>query len=162
MTITRTAILTVITAVLTALTCGARKQSTSHGHIKAAATTAESRHSEAAYETVDSIAGLSLYGYDKPLNASAESFYAVNGSGSDIVMLTVEFTYFDMKGRQLHKAEHTLRCDIPAGETRKLSVPTWDRQHSLYYYKSTVPRRSATPYSVTHVIKAAGIMPADN
>jgi len=138
----------------------ARKQSTSQGrlHPRPTATTRQAD----AYETVDSLPGLSLYGYDKPLSASSESFYAVNRSDADVGLITVEFSYFDMSGRLLHKAEHTIRCLLPASETRKLSVPTWDRQHSLYYHKSTVPRRSATPYTVAYTIKAVGILPDED
>ena len=43
----------------------------------------------------------------------------------------------------------TVHQDIPAGETRKIDFPTWDRQMTFYYCGSPRPRVSAIPYNVT-------------
>lgn len=92
---------------------------------------------------------LRFSGYDKPNAASRETFLVTNLDSLEINGLAVEFVYFDMEGRQLHRASHRLITDIPAGETRMLSVPSWDRNHAFHYFRSPAPkRRSSTPYRV--------------
>ena len=51
----------------------------------------------------------------------------------------------------LHRRQISVPCDIPAGETRNLSIQSWDKQQSFYFVRSTVPSRTdqATPYDVT-------------
>ena len=95
---------------------------------------------------------LKITGYDKPLNSNKETFFVSNNGTSTITAMNITFNYFDSKNRQLHSASHTIECSIPPGETRQLSVSSWDKQKSFFYYRSAKPRRKATPYSVTHTI----------
>lgn len=136
-----------------------RKQSTMSRGLKPATTVAATPENGAWTDTVEDVRlkALGLSGYDKPINATRETFFVSNRTDSTIVSLTITLTYTDMSGRLLHKATHTVSCDIPAGETRSAWVPAWDRQHSFYYHKSTVPRRSSTPYDVTYIIDRATI-----
>ena len=92
-----------------------------------------------------------INGYDKPLRSRREVFFATNNSGRDIDALAFTINYFDSKNRQLHKAHHNLNVDIPAGETRQVSVRSWDSQCNFYYIHSAVPQRveKATAYRVT-------------
>lgn len=100
------------------------------------------------YDTVRE-ASLRFSGYEKPNSALRETFLVTNLDSLDINGLAVEFEYFDMAGRQLHRASHRLIADVPAGETRMLSVPTWDRNHTFHYFRSPAPlRRQSTPYKV--------------
>lgn len=93
-----------------------------------------------------------ISGYDKPLSSHHETFFATNKSKATIKSIGITFNYFDRKNRQLHSAKVTIDCSIPPGETRLLSIKSWDKQNSFYYYRSAKPRRQATPYSVTHSI----------
>lgn len=95
---------------------------------------------------------LKITGYDKPLNSNKETFFASNNGTSTITAMNITFNYFDSQNRQLHSASHAIECSIPPGETRQLSVSSWDKQKSFFYYRSAKPRRKATPYSVTHTI----------
>ena len=95
---------------------------------------------------------IEIAGYDKPLNSNKETFFATNRGKATIVSIGITFNYFDTQKRQLHKASKTINCSIPSGETRLLSIPSWDKQNSFYYHRSVQPRRQATPYSVTHSI----------
>jgi hypothetical protein len=128
-----------------------RKQSTSHGRLHVAQTAAEASGNTATADTI-SVSSISISGYDKPVNASKETFLVVNHTDRTITELTVTFTYSDMQGRQLHKATHTVSCDIAPRETKMTAVPSWDRQRSFYYFKSASPRKQATPYNVSHRI----------
>lgn len=102
-----------------------------------------------------------LSGYDKTLRAYKESFFVTNSlpDSSTIIALDLTLDYTDLSGRQLHSADHTVRCHIPPGQTRQLSIPSWDKQRAFYYYRSTTPPRAqATPYKVTSTILSATIL----
>ncbi len=93
---------------------------------------------------------LRVTGYDKPLRSRRETFFVTNHAESEAVKLALTIEYLDAAGRQLHKRSAAVDCEIPAGETRNLSLPSWDKQQSFYYVHSTVPTRTeqATPYDV--------------
>ena len=93
-----------------------------------------------------------ISGYDKPLTSHYETFFATNKGNTTITAINVTFNYFDKQNRQLHSATRNISCMIPPGETRQLSISSWDKQKSFYYHRSAQPRRQATPYSVTHSI----------
>ena len=95
---------------------------------------------------------IEISGYDKPLNSNKETFFVSNRGEATIVSIGITLNYFDSQERQLHKTTKTIHCSIPPGETRLLSIPSWDKQNSFYYHRSAQPRRQATPYSVTHSI----------
>jgi hypothetical protein len=92
-----------------------------------------------------------ISGYDKPLRSRRETFFASNlDGGGRISRVAVTITYLDASGRMLHSRNVSVPCDIPEGETRNLSIPSWDSQQSFYFVRSTVPSRAqqATPYDV--------------
>lgn len=97
---------------------------------------------------------LVISGYDKPLSSSFETFFVTNNTHATITAINITFDYNDNKKRQLHAVTKNISCTIPAGETRQLSIRSWDKQNSFYYYRSVKPRRQATPYSVTHRINS--------
>lgn len=91
-------------------------------------------------------------GYDKPNGATREMFFLSNlmPDSLDVDGVNVTFDYYDMKGRQLHSATHTLRVNLPAGQTRNVGVRSWDRNNAFHYFRSQAPqRRASTPYRVT-------------
>ena len=90
-----------------------------------------------------------FYGFDKTVTSSIESFFISNGLQDTLTGLEVEITYSDMKGRQLHKRSVHVDCDIPAGETKRIDIKSWDTQKSFYFHKSIKPKRQATPFDVT-------------
>lgn len=87
-------------------------------------------------------------GYDKQASASTEDFLLVNNTGATITGISIRIDYADMSDRMLHSRTVTTQCHVPPGETRKIEIKTWDRQHSYYYYLGNEPRRVATPYKV--------------
>ncbi len=153
-------LLTIIILCLTTVPVMARKQSTMSRGLRPTPTTVAAQTnqtSETDTIAADRLHAIVLSGYDKPINATRETFFVTNSTDSTLVALTVTLTYHDMTGRLLHKATHTINCHIPAGETRAVPVPTWDRQHSFYYHKAAAPRRRSTPYSVSHTIDRATV-----
>lgn len=91
---------------------------------------------------------LRFSGYDKPLTASKETFLITNSSKTDIKKVGIRITYLDLKNRMLHSREATVSAEVPANETRIVSIPSWDTQHSYFYYLGQEPKRVATPYKV--------------
>ena len=87
-----------------------------------------------------------FYGYDKTVTSNIESFFISNGLDMDINGMDLIITYTDMKGRQLHKRTVHLDCKLPAGETQRQDIKSWDTQKSFYYHKSVKPKRQATPF----------------
>lgn len=90
-------------------------------------------------------------GYDKTLRSRSESVLALNSSADTIVSLTIEITYKDMQGRQIHRRRVTSRQVIPPSERRMLTFASWDKQNSYYYFRSEPGRvryQSVTPYQV--------------
>lgn len=99
---------------------------------------------------------VSFSGYDKSLSANKETFLVKNDSPAELSGLRLTIGYFDLSGRQLHQREVVIERDVPSGSTRMVDIPSFDTQKSYYYYKSKVPRKSATPYKVT--IRVDGVL----
>ena len=73
-----------------------------------------------------------------------------------ITDLSVALTYKDMSGRILDRRLVNVAVEIPAGETRRIDINSWDRQKAFYYHLSAVPRSSqATPYRINVRLLAA-------
>lgn len=106
--------------------------------------------------TYDTIVGprahlLDLNGYDKPLRSRRETFFATNNSSAPVTSIAFTINYYDQSRRMLHSASQRVSVDIPVGETRQVSLRSWDEQQAFYYIHSAVPTRAgqATPYDVT-------------
>lgn len=98
---------------------------------------------------------IEVFGYDKPATSDKESFFVKNGTDRTLTGFTLKVEYRGKDGKQLHSRTIETECDIPAGETRRIDIKSWDVQKSYYYEKSRVSRRPAIPYSV--IITPAGI-----
>jgi hypothetical protein len=95
-----------------------------------------------------SLSDITFSGFDKPATSLKESFFVVNNTDCTLAGMKLEIEYLTTDGRQLHKRELDLKCDIPSGETRKIDVKSWDTQKSFRYYKSAESRKSAMPFKV--------------
>jgi len=106
---------------------------------------------EVLYDTIRPTEGaIRCSGYDKPNRSTRETFFLTNTSPDTICGINLTFSYFDLKGRQLHSATHTVWILLPAGETRAVAVPSWDRNNAFHYELSPAPkRRASTPYRVS-------------
>lgn len=88
-------------------------------------------------------------GYDKPLRSRHETMLVTNCGDQDVDSLYLTIDYIDLQGRQLHRRGLWVAVDLPTGETRQITFPSWDVQCSYVYRYSPVPRRLHTPYDVT-------------
>lgn len=87
-------------------------------------------------------------GYDKPTSSETESFFVTNKTDCTLASVNLTIEYLTCDSIPMHKRPLFLHCDIPAGETRKIDVKSWDRQKSFHYEKSRESRRGSTPYIV--------------
>lgn len=99
-------------------------------------------------------------GYDKRGNADKETFFIENGSATDIKSMEVEITYLTAAGKQIHKRHIEILEPVPAGETRKVDIKSWDLQHSYHYVNSLPSAKGSTPYTVA--IHLLAFTPSDN
>lgn len=92
-----------------------------------------------------------LNGFDKPLRSKRETFFVTNNSARRVKAISVSLKYFDTDRNMLHARNEYIAIDIPTGETRQASLPSWDKQQSFYFRHSAVPARAtvATPFDVT-------------
>ncbi len=142
----------VVLLSLGSLSASAKRQRTMQQRLTpadTAATVGEKESSAIDTVTADPGSYVRLSGYDKPLTASKETMHVTNLATKPIAGLTLSISYLDMQDRQLHRVTRSVKCDIPAGETRIIEFPSWDRQKSFYYRHSAKPRRQATPYDIT-------------
>lgn len=160
-------ILTVIAIMAVALTyAGARRTRTGPARTPIVAPVSSQQRDVSEADTIvapaDSLIRLS--GYDKTLRANRESFFVTNElpDSVTVIELCLTFDYMDLSGRQLHRLTRTVKCDVPSGQTRNLSVPSWDKQHTFYYYMSPAPRRvQATPYMVRSTVERVVVIESE-
>lgn len=88
-------------------------------------------------------------GYEKTLRSNRETFFVTSLVDREIAAVGFRISYFDSSGRLLHKVSHRKYVAIPPGETRRIDIPSWDKQFTFYYAGSPVPRVSAIPYNIT-------------
>ena len=162
------AILLFIVAILVALSVSARKQRTGPSRLTPVSEPVEEQvltdTSLVIFDTIiaPSKSHLRFSGYDKPNRATRETFFVTNNlpDSATVTEIEVEFTYMDMQNRMLHRQSHTIGCEIPPGQTRKLSVRSWDTNNAFHYYRSEPPkRRQSTRYKVSSRVISALIIP---
>ncbi|MDE6854336.1 MAG: hypothetical protein K2J38_04690 [Muribaculaceae bacterium] len=122
----------------------------------AADSAAEATSGTAAYDTIAApeLHTVDINGYDKPLRSRYETFFVSNNTANPVAALSLTISYYNTSGELLHRAPHRVSVDIPAGETRQVSLRSWDKQFAFYYKRSTVPARAgtATPYEIAMTV----------
>lgn len=96
-------------------------------------------------------------GYDKPLRSRHETMLVTNHSERDVDSLYITIDYNDLQGRQLHRRGLWVAGDVPSGETRQVTFPSWDVQCSYVYRYSPTPRRLHTPYDVAVSVDSVSV-----
>lgn len=95
-----------------------------------------------------------ISGYDKPLRSTGESFFVTNNLTRDITGIEVTITYLDMHHRRLHERTVMIDIDIPAGDTRRVDISSWDKRQVFFYHLGPKPRSGvASPFDVTVIPK---------
>lgn len=136
---------------LAASSVEARKVTT---RLKAPTTTKEQRRESRKVTTrdteeFDSVRNnLTFMGYDKKTSAAKETFFVDNSSDTSLSALELEISYYNSTGKLIHKRKVEIKENLPAKETRKVDIPSWDTQKSYHYEKSVPSTKGSTPYTV--------------
>ena len=91
---------------------------------------------------------VTLKGYSKKASDSRESFFVTNNTNHRISHIRLLMRYSQMNGEMLHERTATVEVDLKPGETRLVSIKTFDVQRLFYYYAGPKPRKNATPFKV--------------
>lgn len=120
------------------------------GHLKPRAETAVAESVAATPMQPADSGAVSCSGFEKTLRSGIESFFVTNHTDSTLTRMHITLEYSDMGDRQLHRRSEAVAVDIPAGETRRVEIKSFDRQATFYYHLSAAPRTrtTATPFKV--------------
>ena len=91
---------------------------------------------------------VSLKGFSKRASDSKESFFVTNNTGHRMSAVRLLLRYTTMNGEMLTQRSVTVPVDLKPGETKLVSVKSFDVQRLFYYYAGPQPRKSATPFKV--------------
>jgi len=91
---------------------------------------------------------VSLKGFSKRASDSKESFFITNNTAQRMSAVRLLLRYTTLNGELLHQRVVNVPVSLKPGETRLVSVKSWDVQRMFYYYGGPKPRKSATPFRV--------------
>jgi len=91
---------------------------------------------------------VSLRGFNKRASDAKESFFVTNNLSHRISAIRLLMRYTTLDGNMLHERTVTVPVTLKAGETKLVSIKTFDVQRMFYYYGGPKPRKSATPFKV--------------
>lgn len=89
-----------------------------------------------------------LSGYDKTVSADVESFFVINKSSFHVAGFAGVMVYTSSSGEMYTSREINKRISIPPGETKLVTISSWDKQHSFRYIHSAPGRKNVLTYSV--------------
>jgi len=101
----------------------------------------------------DSLAGVdpgavTLKGYSKRASDSKESFFITNNTSHRMSAVRLLLRYTTMSGEMLTQRQVNVPVSLKPGETKLVSVKSFDVQRLFYYYAGPQPRKQATPFKV--------------
>lgn len=94
------------------------------------------------------VRALRFSGFEKKLNSTTESFFVTNQGTSNVKKLTIKIIYTTDDGRAIHERTEPVSLTLPPGATKQVSLKSWDRQHSYYYFANPPARSQAIPFRV--------------
>lgn len=97
--------------------------------------------------TVDP-AAVTIKGFAKRASDSKESFFITNNTKHRMSAVRLLLRYTTMSGEMLTQRTVTVPVSLKPGETKLVSVKTFDVQRLFYYYAGPKPRKQATPFKV--------------
>ena len=91
---------------------------------------------------------VSLKGYSKRASDSKESFFITNNTSHRMSAVRLLLRYSTMNGEMLTQRTVSVPVSLKPGETKLVSVKSFDVQRLFYYYAGPAPRKQATPFKV--------------
>jgi hypothetical protein len=91
---------------------------------------------------------VTLKGYSKRASDSKESFFVTNNTKHRMSAIRLLLRYTTMNGEMLTQRTVTVPVSLKPGETKLVSVKSFDVQRLFYFYAGPKPRKQATPFKV--------------
>lgn len=91
---------------------------------------------------------ITLKGFSKRASDSKESFFVTNNTTHRMSAVRLLLRYSTMDGEMLTQRAVTVPVSLKPGETKLVSIKSFDVQRLFYYYAGPQPRKSATPFQV--------------
>lgn len=91
---------------------------------------------------------VTLKGYSKRASDSKESFFITNNTNHRMSAVRLLLRYTTMNGEMLTQRTVTVPVSLKPGETKLVSIKSFDVQRLFYYYAGSRPRKQATPFKV--------------
>ena len=91
---------------------------------------------------------VTLKGFAKRASDSKESFFITNNTSHRMSAVRLLLRYTTMSGELLTQRAVTVTVSLKPGETKLVSVKSFDVQRLFYYYAGPQPRKQATPFQV--------------
>ena len=93
---------------------------------------------------------VSLKGFSKRASESKESFFITNNTSHRMSAVRLLLRYTTMNGEMLTQRTVNVSVNLKPGETKLVSVKSFDVQRLFYYYAGPQPRKQATPFRVAY------------
>jgi hypothetical protein len=93
---------------------------------------------------------VSLKGFSKRASESKESFFITNNTSHRMSAVRLLLRYTTMNGEMLTQRTVNVSVNLKPGETKLVSVKSFDVQRLFYYYAGPQPRKQATPFKVAY------------
>ena len=93
---------------------------------------------------------VSLKGFSKRASESKESFFITNNTSHRMSAVRLLLRYTTMNGEMLTQRTVNVSVSLKPGETKLVSVKSFDVQRLFYYYAGPQPRKQATPFKVAY------------
>lgn len=91
---------------------------------------------------------VTLKGFSKRASDSKESFFITNNTSHRMSAVRLLLRYTTMNGEMLTQRTVTVPVNLKPGETKLVSIKSFDVQRLFYYYAGPQPRKQATPFKV--------------
>ena len=92
---------------------------------------------------------VTLKGYSKRASDSKESFFITNNTNHRMSAVRLLLRYTTMNGEMLTQRAVNVPVSLKPGETKLVSIKSFDVQRLFYYYAGPQPRKAATPFQVS-------------
>ena len=91
---------------------------------------------------------VTLKGFNKRASDSKESFFITNNTNHRMSAVRLLLRYTTMQGEMLTQRTVNVPVNLKPGETKLVSIKSFDVQRLFYYYAGPQPRKQATPFKV--------------
>lgn len=93
---------------------------------------------------------VTLKGFSKRASESKESFFITNNTSHRMSAVRLLLRYTSMSGEMLTQRTVNVPVNLKPGETKLVSIKSFDVQRLFYYYAGPQPRKQATPFKVAY------------